>query len=305
WEGRGREARRPIRAPGRGSEPPVPPHGRTGPGESTRRSRDFTLNALRDALVEVVACFPIYRTYVDERGWAPEDRAALERAIVRARRRNPAMDATIFDFFREVVLPREPENGLAASASPHGYERRDGYPPADGPESAERLRFAMKFQQYTGPLQAKGLEDTAFYRHNMLLSLNEVGGDPSRFGATAAEFHELNLVRQEEWPYEMLATSTHDTKLGEDVPSRIDVLAELPQEWGREASRWMRIAKPARTILDGEPAPDRNDEYRFYQALLGAWPSEAVGAAFVERMQAYMIKSVKEAKLHSSWINAG
>src|SRR5262249_31371274 len=138
-----------------------------------------------------------------------------------------------------------------------------------------------------------------------LLSLNEVGGDPSRFGATAAEFHELNLVRQEEWPYEMLATSTHDTKLGEDVRSRIDVLAELPQEWGRGASRWMRVGKPARTILDGEPAPDRNDEYRFYQALLGAWPSEAVGAAFVERMQAYMIKSVKEAKLHSSWINAG
>jgi malto-oligosyltrehalose synthase len=266
--------------------------------ESNRRSRDFTLNSLRDVLVEVVACFPIYRTYIDEGGWTPDDRAALERAIVRARRRNPAMDATIFDFFREVVLPRDPDDVLASV-----YERRDGYPPADASESAERLRFAMKFQQYTGPLQAKGLEDTAFYRHNLLLSLNEVGGDPSRFGSPAAEFHELNQRRQQEWPYEMLATATHDTKLGEDVRARIDVLSELPEEWGRGVSRWMRIAKPARTILDGEPAPDRNDEYRFYQALLGAWPDEGVTGAFVERMQAYMIKSVKEAKLHSSWIN--
>ena len=266
--------------------------------ESNRRSRDFTLNSLRDALVEVVACFPIYRTYVDEGGWTPDDRAALERAIVRARRRNPAMDATIFDFFREVVLPRDPGDVLASV-----YERRDGYPPADASEAAERLRFAMKFQQYTGPLQAKGLEDTAFYRYNLLLSLNEVGGDPSRFGVGAAEFHELNQRRQQDWPYEMLATATHDTKVGEDVRARIDVLSELPDEWGREASRWMRIARTARTILDGEPAPDRNDEYRFYQALLGAWPSGGVDETFVQRMQAYMIKSVKEAKRHSSWIN--
>jgi (1->4)-alpha-D-glucan 1-alpha-D-glucosylmutase len=267
-------------------------------GESNRRSRDFTLNSLRDALVEVVAGFPIYRTYVDEQGWTPDDRAAVERAIVRARRRNPAMDATIFDFLREVLLQRDPDDVLAPV-----YERRDGYPPADAPESAERLRFAMKFQQYTGPLQAKGLEDTAFYRHNLLLSLNEVGGDPSRFGVSAPEFHELNRRRRQDWPYEMIATATHDTKLGEDVRTRIDVLSELPDEWEREVSRWMRLARPAKTLVDGELAPDRNDEYRFYQVLLGAWPSERVSEAFVERMQAYMIKAVKEAKLHSSWIN--
>jgi len=266
--------------------------------ESNRRSRDFTLNSLRDALVEVVACFPVYRTYVDEQGWLPDDRAALERAIVRARRRNPAMEATIFDFFREVVLPRDPNGGLASV-----YERRDGYPPADAPEAAERLHFAMKFQQYTGPLQAKGLEDTAFYRHNLLLSLNEVGGDPSHVGMAAGEFHERNRLRQQDWPYEMLATATHDTKLGEDVRTRIDVLSEIPDEWGRDVSRWMRLAKSARTILDGEPAPDRNDEYRFYQALLGAWPVDGVSDTFVERVQAYMIKSVKEAKFHSSWLN--
>jgi (1->4)-alpha-D-glucan 1-alpha-D-glucosylmutase len=123
-------------------------------------------------------------------------------------------------------------------------------------------------------------------------------------GTPAADFHDMNRLRRDEWPYEMLATSTHDTKLGEDVRARIDVLSEIPEEWGREASRWMRLNRPARTIVDGEPAPDRNDEYRFYQVLIGAWPGGTAAAPdFVERMQAYMVKSIKEAKLHSSWIN--
>ena len=265
--------------------------------ESNRRSRDFTLNSIRDMLAEVVACFPIYRTYVSEHGWAADDRAALERAIVRARRRNPAMESSIFDFFREVMLPRDPAD------VPSGPERRGGYPPADAAEAAARLTFAMKFQQYTGPLQAKGLEDTAFYRNNLLLSLNEVGGDPSRFGVPAADFHAMNQLRRREWPYEMIATATHDTKLGEDVRARVNVLSELPADWEREAAKWMRVNKTARTIVDGEPAPDRNDEYRFYQALLGAWPIEGVTGSLVERMQAYMIKAIKEAKLHSSWLN--
>jgi (1->4)-alpha-D-glucan 1-alpha-D-glucosylmutase len=166
------------------------------------------------------------------------------------------------------------------------------------------MRFAMKFQQYTGPLQAKGLEDTAFYRYNLLLSLNEVGGDPSRFGTPAADFHDMNRFRRDEWPFEMLATSTHDTKVGEDVRTRIDVLSELPEEWEREVARWMRLNKNARAIVDGEPAPDRNDEYRFYQVLLGAWPLDGKPTAeLVERLQVFMIKSIKEAKLRSSWIN--
>lgn len=268
-------------------------------GETNRKSRDFTLNSIRDMLTEVVACFPVYRTYVKEQGWGPDDRAALERAIVRARRRNPAMESTIFDFFREVMLPRDPEDVPVA-----GQERRGGYPAADAEESAARLKFAMKFQQYTGPLQAKGLEDTAFYRNNMLLSLNEVGGDPSRFGLAAPEFHALNQLRRQDWPYEMIATSTHDTKLGEDVRARINVLSEIPGEWEREASKWMRINKSARSLVDGEPAPDRNDEYRFYQALVGVWPNASAPTDdLIPRLQQYMTKAVKEAKLHSSWIN--
>ena len=273
-------------------------------GENNRKSRDFTLDSLRDVITEVVACFPVYRTYVDEHGWRPADRAVVSRAIARARRRNPAMESSIFDFFREVVLARDPNDEPA----PPGQERRDGYPPADETEARERLRFAMKFQQYTGPVQAKGLEDTAFYRHNVLLSLNEVGGDPSRFGRSVEEFHDANLARAAAWPFEMLATATHDTKLGEDVRARINVISELPDEWSRQASRWMRLNRPHRTIVDGEPAPDRSDEYRFYQAVLGVWPADLpAGAAeapreLVERLREYMLKAVREAKVHTSWL---
>jgi len=293
------EAKRLIMDTSLASELTVLAHTLDRIGEANRKSRDFTLNSIRDMLVEVAACFPAYRTYVNDQGWTPDDRAAMERAIARARRRNPAMDPSIFDFFREVMFPRDPDDVPVA-----GPDRREGYPPVDATESAARLRFAMKFQQYTGPLQAKGLEDTAFYRNNLLLSLNEVGGDPSRFGIAAPEFHALNQARRERWPYEMIATSTHDTKLGEDVRARINVLAEIPGDWEREVARWMRLNKQARTIVDGEPAPDRNDEYRFYQALLGVWPNaDRADPDLVSRLQAYMVKAVKEAKLHSSWIN--
>jgi (1->4)-alpha-D-glucan 1-alpha-D-glucosylmutase len=271
-------------------------------GESNRKSRDFTLDSMREVISEVVACFPVYRTYVDERGWSPEDRAVVELAIARARRRNPAMEAQLFHFFREVLLPRDLESDQRRD------ERRGGYPPATPEEARERQRFAMKFQQYTGPVQAKGLEDTAFYRYNVVLSLNEVGGDPSHFGRSVAEFHDANAKRQKEWPFEMLATSTHDTKLGEDVRGRLNVLSELPHEWTREVAKWMRITKTYRTMVDGDPAPDRNDEYRFYQVLIGAWPVEASPEAneapvdFIERLQRYMLKSARESKLHTSWL---
>jgi (1->4)-alpha-D-glucan 1-alpha-D-glucosylmutase len=271
--------------------------------ESNRRSRDFTLDSLRLTITEVVACFPVYRTYVDEHGWAAEDRAVVEHAIVEARRRNPAMESSLFDFFREVMLARDPDE----ATDPRRNERRGGYPPADASEARDRLAFAMRFQQYTAPVQAKGLEDTAFYRYNMLLSLNEVGGNPDRFGRTVEEFHEANQERLRVWPFEMITTSTHDTKLGEDVRARLNVLSEIPDDWAREAGRWMQINRTQRTLVDGAPAPDRNEEQRFYQAVLGVWPNLSARTAsapadLVERLQAYMLKSVKEAKVHSSWL---
>ena len=267
----------------------------------SRRSRDFTRDSLRDVIMEVVACFPVYRTYVDEDGWTPEDRAVVERAIARARRRNPAMESSLFDFFREVMLPRDVET------EPLPNDRRGGYPPVTQEEARERLRFAMKLQQYTGPVQAKGLEDTAFYRYNLLVSTNEVGGDPGRFGRTPAEFHDANIHRVRNWPLELLATSTHDTKLGEDVRARINVISELSPDWTREAGRWMRINNPHRTLVEAEPAPDPNDEYRFYQALLGCWPLDnpedpRPDDELSPRMQEYMLKAVREAKVHTSWL---
>jgi (1->4)-alpha-D-glucan 1-alpha-D-glucosylmutase len=269
-------------------------------GESNRKSRDFTLDSLRDVITEVVACFPVYRTYVDEHGWTPEDRAVVEQAIARARRRNPAMEASLFDFFREVVLPRTP----AGAPADGEVERRGGYPPADAAEIQERLRFAMKLQQYTGPVQAKGLEDTAFYRYNVLVSLNEVGGDPSRIGRSPEDFHDANLHRARKWPFEMIATATHDTKMGEDVRARINVLSEFPDDWGREVARWMRINRVHRSIVDGEPAPDRVDEYRLYQVLIGSWEPKASepSVTFVERIREYMVKAAREAKVHTSWL---
>jgi (1->4)-alpha-D-glucan 1-alpha-D-glucosylmutase len=273
-------------------------------GEASRKSRDFTLDALRDAITEVVACFPVYRTYVDEHGWRMEDRAVVARAISLARRRNPAMESSIFDFFREIVLARDPREPPA----PPGQERRGGYPPADEAEARERLRFSMKLQQYTGPVQAKGLEDTAFYRYNVLLSLNEVGGDPSRFGRSVEEFHDASARRAAEWPFEMLATATHDTKLGEDVRARINVISELPDEWSRHVSKWMRINRTQRSLVDGEPAPDRTDEYRFYQVLVGVWPADLpddpgeAPAGLIERLCDYMLKAAREAKVHTSWL---
>ena len=272
--------------------------------ENNRKSRDFTLDSLRDVITEVVACFPVYRTYVDEQGWRMADRVVVSRAIARARLRNPAMESSIFDFFREVVLPRDPHD----EAVPPGFERRDGYPPADEKEARDRVRFSLKFQQYTGPVQAKGLEDTAFYRYNVLLSLNEVGGDPSRFGRTVEEFHEANARRAAEWPFEMLATATHDTKMGEDVRARINVISGFPDNWSRQVSKWMRLNRGYRSLVDGEPAPDRVDEYRFYQALLGVWPTDLpegttqAPGELIDRLCEYMLKAAREAKLHTSWL---
>jgi (1->4)-alpha-D-glucan 1-alpha-D-glucosylmutase len=308
------ESKRLIMATAMASELNVLAHALSRIAEGNRRSRDFTLNSLRDTLTEVVACFPAYRTYVDEEGWTTADRAVVDRAIVRARRRNPAMEGSLFDFFREVVMPRSPESAAGGTTAPQlrSTDRRAGYPPADAVEASARLHFTMKFQQYTGPVQAKGVEDTACFRFNLLLSLTEVGSDVERYGRGVEEFHEANAERLRQHRFAMLATATHDTKLGEDTRARINVLSEIPDEWSREVTRWMRMNRVHRTLVDGEPAPDRNDEYRFYQALLGVWPFEPGGAEpnsdagrlddVGARVRAYMLKAVKEAKLHTSWL---
>jgi (1->4)-alpha-D-glucan 1-alpha-D-glucosylmutase len=270
--------------------------------EGNRRSRDFTLDTLRALLAEVVACFPVYRTYVSPRGWTAGDRERIETAVMRARWKNPTVESSIFDFLREVLLPRREVDDAQGTAR---GDRRNGYAPGDTDDYQSRLAFSMKLQQYTAPVQAKGVEDTAFYRFNQLVSLNEVGGDPSRFGRSVAEFHQANLARLEKWPLEMLATSTHDTKLGEDVRARIGVLSEIPGDWRKQLARWARKNASHRTLLQGQPSPERNDEYRFYQVLLGTWPDGATSASaeLVGRLRDYMLKAIKEAKVHTSWIN--
>lgn len=256
--------------------------------EADRRSRDFTYYSLRDALREVIACFPVYRTYINASRCSAWDRQTVEDAVLSARHHNPAMESSIFDFIHDVLIPTNVEKVPLK-------------------EFRRQLQFAMTFQQYTGPVEAKGLEDTAFYRYNMLLSLNEVGGDPSRFGRTPAMFHEANLHRHKEWPYAMLATATHDTKRGEDVRARINVLSEIPVEWEEYITRWAEINAGCRTLLKQVWVPDRNEEYFYYQSLIGAWPAQEgseTREVFVKRISAYMIKALKEARIHSSWINA-
>ncbi len=252
--------------------------------ERDRHTRDFTLNSLRDVLRQVVACFPIYRTYVTGSGFTPADQEAIDTAIRRARRRNPTMEPSLFEFVRSVLLPD------------HKVQSRD--------DLVQRMTFAMRLQQYTGPVQAKGLEDTAFYRYHLLLSLNEVGGDPERFGVTPEEFHAANCWRQAHWPTAMLATATHDTKRGDDVRARLNVLSEVPDEFGRCLSAWAHINASNRSIVDGHPAPDRNDEYLFYQTLVGIWPPavDNAEATLVARLRDYMVKALREAKVHTSWI---
>jgi len=263
--------------------------------EQDRHTRDFTLNTLRDALRETIACFPVYRTYVvcdreEDAEAEPQtlfdrDRRYIEQAVAAAKRRNPGIDPSVLDFLRDVLIQ--------PPAAP--------LPPGAG---EARCRFTMKFQQLTGPVMAKGVEDTAFYRYHRLIALNEVGGDPAQFGTSLAAFHRQNAERARRWPGAMLTTSTHDTKRSEDVRARIAVLSELPREWRAAINRWARLNRRHKTRLDGRPAPDRNDEYLLYQTLLGAWPDEAEGRAspdFVDRIVAFMTKAIREAQTHTTW----
>jgi (1->4)-alpha-D-glucan 1-alpha-D-glucosylmutase len=257
------------------------------------RTADFTRNILQRALREVLACFPVYRIYVDAQGPASEaDRRDLDWAISWARRDDDSLDPSVFDFVQQLLsgdLVAEPKSGFSREAV---------------------LRCAMKLQQYSGPVMAKGLEDTAFYRYNRFIALNEVGGDPDEFGISIAAFHRANRSRAERWPHAMLATATHDTKRGEDARARLAVLSELAEEWAAQVPTWSRLLRARRGDIEGTAPPDRNDEYLFYQMLLGSWPIELLNGepdraaleAYVERLQGALIKSLREAKVHSTWV---
>jgi (1->4)-alpha-D-glucan 1-alpha-D-glucosylmutase len=257
--------------------------------EQHRWSRDFTLNSLGRVLAEVIACFPVNRTYVTSEGSvSAEDRHQIMAAVNAAKRRNAALSESTFDFLASVLLLVHPD-GL------------------DDAARAERLDFTLRFQQFTAPVMAKGFEDTALYRFYPLASLNEVGGDPTLFGIPVQAFHARNQRRLEKWPHALSASSTHDTKRGEDVRARINVLSEMPEAWERAVLRWHGLNASLRISVAEAPVPDRNEEYLFYQTLVGAWPLRRMTpdehVHFVKRIQDYMEKSSKEAKFHTSWIS--
>ncbi len=255
------------------------------------KTADFTNNVLHRALKHIVACFPVYRTYVDIDGPAEADRRDIDWAVAQARRSDTLIDTSVFDFLQNLMtcdLVAEPGSGYSRVAV---------------------TRAAMRFQQYSGPVMAKGLEDTAFYRYNRLLALNEVGGSPDRFGVSIAHFHAANRERVQRTPHALLSTSTHDTKRGEDTRARLAALSELPDEWAQQAVLWSRMLRAREAGLTEEPPPDRIDEYVFYQLVVGAWPPELLAEdasakaldSFRERIEAAMLKSMREAKTRTSW----
>jgi (1->4)-alpha-D-glucan 1-alpha-D-glucosylmutase len=259
--------------------------------ERSRWYRDFTLEALSRAVRETIACFPVYRTYLASgQAVAEEDGAVIERAIAAAKRRNPVIDESIFNFLREVLLLRFPANLDAEGRAAHTH-------------------FVLKFQQTTAPVTAKGLEDTVFYIYNRLSALNEVGGEPQHLGLSVDAFHERNLDRQRNWPATLLATSTHDTKRNEDVRARIVAISEIPELWRRSLQRWQVTNRRWKETVNDLEAPDPNEEYLLYQTLLGTWPITLDGETesapqpeYIERIQTYMAKALHEAKINTSWI---
>ncbi len=252
-----------------------------------RQARDIRLSELVDILVEVTACLPVYRTYIHSSEISPRDRGYIERTLELARRRTSpeSVSDAAFDFLRSVLLLDPP------------YYLQD--------RRADWLQFVMRWQQFTGPVMAKGLEDTATYRHHSLLSLNEVGGDPLRQRPphSLEEFHEFNRRRLEEWPDTMNATATHDTKRGEDMRARLNVLSELPEQWEAHLDRWVSWNAEKKSTVNGALAPSSSEEILIYQTLLGAWPNNPEEeAGFPARVREFLCKALREAKQSSSWL---
>ena len=271
------------------SELQVLAHGLNRFSERNRHYRDFTLNLLVYAMREIIAAFPVYRTYVNgrEADVTAHDRRYIEHAVSEAKRRNARHPGVVFDFIRGLLL-----------------KKADYIPEED---RGEHLKFVSKFQQVTSPVTAKGIEDTALYIYNRLVSLNEVGGEPDKFGVTADALHGWLAERAKRWPHSLSASSTHDTKRSEDVRARINILSELPVDWRQATGRWARMNRKARVTIEGESYPSRNEEYLLYQTLVGTWPAHPMSAdeerEYVERISGYMLKTMREAKVFTSWLN--
>jgi (1->4)-alpha-D-glucan 1-alpha-D-glucosylmutase len=227
--------------------------------ERNRHFRDFTLYSLISTLKEVIACFPVYRTYVTSSDpISDHDCRYITDAIRCAKHRAPRVTGVVFDFVQKLLLKQ------TAATTPEACE--------------ERARFIGKLQQITSPVAAKGLEDTALYVHNRLISLNEVGSDPTQFGLEPAALHEWMADRRARWPSALSATSTHDTKRGEDLRARVNVLSEIPGAWKAAATKWRTVNRRFKVEIRGALAPDANEEYLIYQTLVGMWPFEIARA---------------------------
>jgi (1->4)-alpha-D-glucan 1-alpha-D-glucosylmutase len=249
----------------------------------SRQGNDFTRPGLEKALAAILTIFPVYRTYINQDGLRESDRIYVKDAIAKAKEQIPLLLKELK--FIETVLLLEEEETLTTE------------------QKEQRRHFVMKLQQLTGPLMAKGIEDTLLYVYYRLLSLNEVGGNPSQFGVSLADFHKFNQHQQEVWPHKMNATATHDTKRGEDVRARINVLSEIPDEWEQQVKSWRELNSPKKVNLVNRIVPDTNDEYFFYQTLIGSFPFEGIeNTDFIERLKNYVIKAVREAKVHTAWL---
>ncbi|MDF5727714.1 MAG: malto-oligosyltrehalose synthase [Rhizonema sp. PD38] len=250
---------------------------------NSRYGSDFTVNGLKRALAEVLSRFPVYRTYTTKNGVSDVDRAYIQEVTEAAKIHMPLLNNELN--FIEKLLLLEYDDFLTET------------------EKEEWLYFVMRVQQYTGPLMAKGVEDTALYVYNRNISLNEVGGEAGRFGISVSEFHDFNQNRQAVWVHTMNATATHDTKRGEDTRARLNVLSEIPDEWEKQVRTWSEINRSYKKTIKRSTMPARNDEYLFYQTLVGVYPFvESEYASCVERVKDYLLKAIREAKVYTAWL---
>jgi (1->4)-alpha-D-glucan 1-alpha-D-glucosylmutase len=256
--------------------------------KTDRRWRDWTVSDLRPAISRIIACLSVYRTYrVAGQPPTVHDIEVVEKAVAEALHLNYSADPLPFHFVRDLWTGRYPDEKA-------------------GPDlKAWADTWISNLQQYTGAIMAKSVEDTFFYRYVRLFAANEVGHHPAEFGRPAVEFHEGNLKRLRQWPGSMLSTSTHDTKMSEDVRARLLALSEIPERWDAALHRWSKLNHVTKGLVNDRLAPDANEEYLLYQILLGAWPLEedGVNEVFTDRIKQYMRKALSESKAHTNWAN--